>query len=379
MPEGMKYFLIAGEASGDLHASRLMSELKAGDPDARFRYMGGDLMQAVAPGLIMHYKNTSYMLLHVLLHLRKIFRNMALVKEEIRTWAPDVVIPVDYPGFNLPVSRHARKLGFPVYYYISPKVWVWKEYRVRQLKRDVKHLFCILPFEVGWFRQHQMEVEYFGNPLVDAVGEFKEEFKGREHFLRTHGLEDKPLVALLAGSRIKEVEGVLPTMVRVASHFPDYQFVVAGAPSLDPSLYEPLLEGSQVKIVYEGTYGLLASAHAAMVTSGTATLETALFGVPQVVMYRTSPFLYRMAKMLVNLTYVSLVNLILERYLLKEVVGKKLYAESKSELARILGDGGRYTQIVQGYEELEGRLESPGVVGRVARRMLNLLKAEVRS
>jgi lipid-A-disaccharide synthase len=372
----MKYFLIAGEASGDMHAANLMKELTRLDSGAQFRYMGGDLMEQVSPGLILHYKETSYMMADVFLHLGKILRNLRKIKSELKQWNPDVVIPVDYPGFNMRIAKYATSLGIRVHYFISPKVWAWKQKRVAQLKDYTSKLFVILPFEVDFFRKFDMEVEYFGNPLVDNVGRYMEKFAGSDPWKATHGLDHRPVVALLAGSRVKEIEGMLPTMVRTSREHPGYQFVVAGAPSIDQDIYSSLLDGTGVKIVYGDTYGLLASSYAGMVTSGTATLEAALFKVPQVVMYRTSAFAYEIGKRLVKIKLFSLVNLILDRELVKEVLQKDLFKESASELSRILEEKETYERIMKGYGEIENMLEKPGVSERIAKRMIEIIKKE---
>lgn len=369
----MKYFLIAGEASGDLHASSLMKGLKRHDPHAEFRFMGGDLMGAVSPGMVVHYSATSYMMLDVLFHLGKIFRTMRKVRSEIRKWRPDVVIPVDFPGFNMRMARYATARGLKVYYFISPKVWAWRQGRVRKLRKHTSRLFVILPFEVEFFRGFDMEVEYLGNPLVDLVHDFSNGFEGAESWKRAHGMDGRPLVALLAGSRRKEIESMLPPMVEVARAHPGYRFVVAGAPSIDPSLYERYLRGTGVGIVYRETYGLLASADAALVTSGTATLETALFQVPQAVLYRTWSVAYGIAKQLIKINFVSLVNLICGRELVVEILQKDLFQRASRELSRIMEDPACREGMVEGYRTLGADLGTPGVADRIGRRMVELL------
>jgi lipid-A-disaccharide synthase len=372
----MRYFLIAGEASGDLHASNLMKGLLASDPRAEFSYMGGDLMEQVAGGMVMHYRETSYMMLDVLFHLPKILRNMRLVKQQILEWEPDVLIPVDYPGFNLRMARFASGKGIPVFYYISPKVWAWKKRRVYSLKRYVKRLFSILPFEVKFFRGFDMEVEYFGNPLVDQVDAFRKKFEGVSSWRQKQGFENKPLVALLAGSRIKEIETTLPAMLSLVEEHPGYQFVVAGAPSIDPSIYERYLSGTDVRIVFNETYALLASSHAALVNSGTATLEAALFELPQVVLYRTGKLAYGIAKRLIKINFISLVNLIYGEKLVEEVIQKDLTGRTRSELNKILGDGQYRERMLEGYRSLKSDLGIPGVSKRIGARMVELLKAD---
>lgn len=372
----MKYFLIAGEASGDLHASNLMKGLLEADPEAEFRYMGGDMMKDISGEMVVHYRETSYMLLDVLFHLRKILRNMRLMKKKILEWKPDVLIPVDYPGFNLRMARFARGKGICVFYYISPKVWAWKQRRVNSLKRHVKRLFVILPFEVKFFRGFDMEVEYFGNPLVDQAFEFRKHFMGAEEWRRKHGLGNKPLVALLAGSRIREIETTLPAMLCLADEHPTYQFVVAGAPSIESCTYQKFLSGTNVKLIHNETYALLASAEAGLINSGTATLEAALFELPQVVLYRTSKLAYGIAKRLIKINFISLVNLIYGKRLVEEVIQKNLSARARQELNRILSDE-QYRQMMQeGYRTLNRELGEPGVSRRIGARMVELLKAD---
>jgi len=372
----MKYFFIAGEASGDLHASNLMKELLKADPQAEFCYMGGDLMQGVADGMVMHYRETSYMFLDVLFHLRKIFRNMRLIKRKILEWKPDVLIPVDYPGFNLRMARFASDHGVRVFYYISPKVWAWKQRRVKTLKKYVNQLFTILPFEVEFFSRFNMEVEYFGNPLVDQVATFSEQFEGEEEWRLKHGFGNIPLVALLAGSRIKEIETTLPSMLTLAGEHPDYQFVVAGAPSIDFSIYQQYLEGTDVKIIYNETYALLACAEAGLVNSGTATLEAALFELPQVVLYRTSKLAYSIAKRLIKIKFISLVNLIYGKKLVEEVVQKDMTKRTRKEFNRILNDDSYRKEMQEGYKVLKGTLGERGVSQRIGVRIIELLKVE---
>jgi len=372
----MKYFLIAGEASGDLHASSLMRGLLEADPQARFCFMGGDLMKEVAGEMVIHYRETSYMLLDVLFHLGKIFRNMRLIRRRILEWAPDVVIPVDYPGFNLRMARFASKHRISVFYYISPKVWAWKQRRVKSLKKYVNSLFTIFPFEVEFYDRFHMKVEYFGNPLVDQVAWFRERFEGEERWRSRHGFGEKPLVALLAGSRKKEIETTLPSMLTLAGEHPEHLFVVAGAPSINSSLYEQYLKGTDVKIVYNETYALLECAEAGLVTSGTATLEAALFEVPQVVLYGTSQLAYTIAKRLIKVKFISLVNLIRGKRLVEEVIQKDLAKRTRGELNRILGDDAYRKQMQEGYRELKAGLGEKGVSRRVGERMVELLKVE---
>jgi lipid-A-disaccharide synthase len=373
----MKYFLIAGEASGDLHASNLMKGILECDRQAQFCFMGGDLMQEVSGEMVMHFRETSFMFLDVLFHLGKIFRNMRLIRRKILEWKPDVLIPVDYPGFNMRMARFASKHGFVVFYYISPKVWAWKQRRVHSLKKYVDRLFAILPFEVEFYSRFGMEVEYFGNPLVDQVAWFRERFAGEEKWKEQHGFDQKPLVALLAGSRKKEIDTTLPSMLTLSGEHPLYQFVVAGAPSIDSSIYEQYMKGTDVKIVYNDTYALLECAVAGMVTSGTATLEAALFELPQVVLYGTSQLAYSIAKRLIKVNFISLVNLIYGKKLVEEVIQKDLTKRTRKELDRILNDEIYRTEMKEGYRALNAGLGDRGVSQRIAVRMIELLKVEM--
>lgn len=372
----MKYFIIAGEASGDLHAANLMKGLIKADPDAEFRFMGGDLMEEVAEGRMLHYRETAYMMLDVLFHLRKIFRNLSQIKREILDWQPDVLIPVDYPGFNMRISRFAAKNGIRVFYFISPKVWAWKQRRVYAMKKYVDRIFSILPFEEQFFRGFDMDVEYFGNPLVDQVDAFRKAFPGEKAWRKQHGLDDRPLVALLAGSRIREIETTLPAMLELAAEHPSYCFVVAGAPSMDISVYSNILEGSDMKVLFDETYALMHCARAAMINSGTASLEASLFELPQVVLYRTSRLAYVIGKRLIKVNFISLVNLIYGSKVVEEVIQLNLAEQARPELKRILEDEVVRREMKKRYREVIDSLGYPGVSERVGSRMLDLIKAE---
>jgi len=372
----MKYFLIAGEASGDLHASNLMSALARADGEARFRYMGGDKMSGISEGLVVHYRETSYMMLDVMLHLGKILRRMRLLKREISRWRPDVVILVDFPGFNLRMARYAKRLGLKVFYFIPPKVWAWKQGRVELLRRYSDRIFAIFPFERPFYRSLGIEVEYFGNPLVDEVERFRKGSGGSDAWKFSNGLDRRPVVALLPGSRRREIEALLPAMVKMAADHPGYQFVVGGAPSLEPSFYEPFLEGSGVRIVFGQTYLLLETAMAGVITSGTATLEAALFDVPQVVVYRTGPLAYFIGKLIIKINFISLVNLVLDRQLVGEIIQTDIYGRAGTVLNGILNDDCTRREIQEGYSELRAGLGEEGVSERIARRMVELVKED---
>lgn len=377
----MKYYLIVGEASGDLHASHLMAALKVEDPQAEFRFFGGDLMAAVGGTMVKHYKELAYMgFIPVLLHLRTIFANMKRCKEDIVAWQPDVVILVDYPGFNLSIAKFLRaKTHIPVYYYISPKIWAWKEYRIKNIKRDVDELFSILPFEVEFFEdKHHYPIHYVGNPTVDEVTLFRAEHPETfDGFVRENNLDSKPIIALLAGSRKQEIKDNLPDMLRAASAFPEYQLVLAGAPGISPDYYHEYVGDAKVKILFGQTYRLLQQAEAALVTSGTATLEAALFRVPQAVCYHTpiGKVISFLRRHILTVKYISLVNLIANREVVKELVADTMTVEqARAELERILYDKDYRQRMLDGYEYMAARLGDAGAPKRVAQKMLRLLR-----
>ena len=377
----MKYYLIVGEASGDLHASHLMAALKVEDPQAEFRFFGGDLMAAVGGTMVKHYKELAYMgFIPVLLHLRTIFANMKRCKEDIVAWQPDVVILVDYPGFNLSIAKFLRaKTHIPVYYYISPKIWAWKEYRIKNIKRDVDELFSILPFEVEFFEdKHHYPIHYVGNPTVDEVTLFRAEHPETfDNFVRENNLDSKPIIALLAGSRKQEIKDNLPDMIRAASAFPEYQLVLAGAPGISPGYYHEYIGDAKVKILFGQTYRLLQQAEAALVTSGTATLETALFRVPQAVCYHTpiGKVISFLRRHILTVKYISLVNLIANREVVKELVADTMTVEqARAELERILYDKDYRQRMLDGYEYMAARLGDAGAPKRAAQKMVRLLR-----
>ncbi len=384
----MKYYLIVGEASGDLHAGRLMQCLKQQDPEAEFRFFGGDHMQAVGGTRVRHYKELAYMgFIPVLLHLRTIFRNMAMCKRDIVEWAPDVVILVDYPGFNLDIAKFLkRRTQIPAFYYISPKIWAWKEWRIKAIKRDIQELFSILPFEVPFFEQrHQYPIHYVGNPTAEEVLSFRREYQEtKEAFCARYRLDPKrQIIALLAGSRKQEIKDNLPAMIKAASGLCDsssvYQMVVAGAPSIDDDYYRPFLEGTGVTKVDNDTYALLSHSTAALVTSGTATLETALFRVPQVVCYKTPvPHLIRFAfNHLIACDYISLVNLVADREVVPEMLADRFSVDAIArELAKILPGGIAREKMLADYEEVAQRLGNEVAPENAARLMVEILKKD---
>ena len=377
----MKYYLIVGEASGDLHASNLMKAIKAVDADAEFRFFGGDLMSAVGGERVKHYRELAYMgFVPVLLHLRTIFANMKLCKKDVLSWNPDALILIDYPGFNLSIAEYIHKNSdIPVYYYISPKIWAWKEHRIKNIKRDVDELFSILPFEIEFFeKKHNYKINYVGNPCVDAVDAFKRNAPmSRVEFLSANNIPDKPVIALLAGSRKQEIVANLPMMLEAIKEYPEYQPVIAGAPGIDKEFYAPYLEAGAC-IVFGQTYNILNNAHAALVTSGTATLETALFNVPQVVCYATPmPKLYSWLKRnFLKVRFVSLVNLIADSEVVRELVAADMcVANIKSELGKLLPSDGKERAAMLGeYSRMMDILGEPGASERAAQKICSILK-----
>lgn len=372
----MRYYLIAGEASGDLHASRLMRSLVRIDPQAEFRFFGGDRMTAVGGTRVRHYRELAYMgFVPVLLHLRAILGNMRLCKRDIACWHPDVVILVDYPGFNLGIAKFVKaRTSIPVYYYISPKIWAWKEYRIKSIRRDVAEMFCILPFEVDFFeRKHHFPVHYVGNPTADEVAEFRK--SGDTTSFRS----GKPVIALLAGSRRQEIKDNLPAMIEAVRAFDGYRPVLAGAQGIEPEYYDRFVSGTGVDIVYDRTYELLSGSVAALVTSGTATLETALFGVPQVVCYETPlpAVMGFLRRHVLKVKYVSLVNLIAGSEVVPELVADTFTVDGiRRELSRILPGGPGRGNMLEGYAEVARRLGKTGAPDNAARIMCRLLRRE---
>ena len=378
----MKYYLIVGEASGDLHASRLMRSLKKYDELAEFRFFGGDLMAAEGGTRVKHYKELAYMgFVPVLLHLGTIFSNMKRCKEDIVAWKPDVVILVDYPGFNLNIAKFLKKNTLiPVYYYISPKIWAWKEWRIKSIKRDVSEMFSILPFEVPFYEQkHKYPVHYVGNPTAQEVAEFRAGYhQTYEEFCRENNLDSrKPIIALLAGSRLQEIKDNLPAMIEVAERFEDYQMVLAGAPSIEDEYYDQFLEGTPVRVVKNKTYQLLSHTTAALVTSGTATLETALFNVPQVVCYETPlPKLIRFAfNHVLKVDYISLVNLVANKEVVPEMFADKFTIDGiANELYKIMPGQPVRERMLAEYQEVLRELGSKVAPDEAASIMVDLLR-----
>jgi lipid-A-disaccharide synthase len=362
-----KYYIIAGEASGDLHAANLIAEMKKADPDAEFRAWGGDLMQKQGVELVRHYKTMNYMgFVEVAVNLRKVLGNISFCKKDIEEYKPDALILVDYPGFNLRIAEFAHEKGLKVFYYISPQVWAWKRRRVRKIKQSVDKMLVIFPFEEEFYRRYGVEVTYVGNPLLDELAKFGP--GNRSIFLRRNSLgEKREIIALLPGSRSQEVKRMLPTMLKVAPQFPEYQFVVAGVSSLDANIYKKMIGTTDAFLVMDQTYELLQCSSAALVTSGTATLETALFSVPEVVCYKATDFSYRLAKWMVKVRFISLVNLIMDREVVMELIQGDLNVDNLvKELDQLLHNGKRQRQMLEDYEELKDRLGNVGASEKAA-------------
>jgi len=368
----LKYYIIAGEASGDLHGSNLIRELKQVDPEANFRCWGGDLMQAQGALLVKHYRDLAFMgFLEVIAHLSTILGNLRFCKKDILQYQPDVVILIDYPGFNLRIAGFAHQAGFRVFYYISPQLWAWRSSRVKIIKQSVDKMFVILPFEKEFYSRFHYTVDFVGHPLLDAIS--SEPGQNSDDFFLRNRLSTKPVIAVLPGSREMEVSKMLEVMLSITSYFTGYQFIIGAAPSLDPGIFRPYTSRPDIGVVYGQTYELLKHATAALVTSGTATLETALFGVPQVVCYRGNPVSFQIARMLVKVKYISLVNLIADRPLVKELIQNEFNKENLIEELRALLDQERRGVIVSGYKELYIRLGGKGASRRVADLMVQYL------
>ncbi len=363
----MRYYIIAGEASGDLHASNLVKELKLIQPSAKFRAWGGDLLKAEGVEIVKHIRELAFMgFTEVIMNLRTIFKNIDLCKKDILAWKPDAVILVDYPGFNLRIAEFLHSNGIKVLYYISPQVWAWKQSRVHKIKRSVDKMFVILPFEKKFYNGFGMEVEYVGHPLLDAIRQFETDLPDGRTFRQMNGFGTKPLIALLPGSRKQEINTMLPLMVETAGHFTDYQFVIAGAPSIPGEFYEQITRG-KIPLLHGQTYAILKNAHAALVTSGTATLETALFGVPEVVCYKGGTISYLIARKLVKVRFISLVNLIMDREVVKELIQSSLSPKNLiAELERVL-DGETRDKMITDLNLLRDQLGGEGASGRTAK------------
>jgi lipid-A-disaccharide synthase len=362
----MKYYIIAGEASGDLHGSNLMKEIYRIDPRAEIRFWGGDLMQQAGGKLVKHYRDLAFMgFAEVVQNLRTILGNIKFCKKDILGFKPDVIVFIDYPGFNMRIAKWARLQGFKTHYYISPQIWAWKENRIKAIKRDVDKMYIILPFEKDFYEiKHQFPVDFVGHPLIDAIQNRKA--TDTEAFKTEFGLDSRPVIALLPGSRKQEISKMLSVMLSITDSFPDYQFVIAGAPSQEYDFYQQFLNNKNVHFISNRTYDLLSVAHAALVTSGTATLETALFKVPEVVCYKGNWISYQIAKRIITLKYISLVNLIMDREVVKELIQDEFNTKNlKAELQKILNPAHR-EKLLKEYDLLEEKLGGAGASATTA-------------
>lgn len=371
----MKYYIIAGEASGDLHGSNLIRSIKREDSDASVRCWGGDLMEAAGAEVVKHYRELAFMgFWEVFKNLPEILGNLRRARRDIKAWKPDAVILIDFPGFNLRIAKWATKQGLRVFYYISPQIWAWHTSRVHRMKKYIERLYVILPFESQFFQRFDYEVDYVGHPLLDVT----EQVDVPDDWRVSQGLDNRPIVALLPGSRKQEIEAMLPLMASVSSEFPGFQFVIAGAPSIDEDLYERILSstsstGQDISVVSGVTYELIKASVAALVTSGTATLETALLGTPQVVCYKSSTLSYWLAKRLVRVDYISLVNLIVEEPVVKELIQGELSRESLTDaLGEIISEEGR-KRMLKGYALMRQKIGQPGASARAGRLMVRRL------
>ena len=373
----MRYYIIAGEASGDLHGSNLMKELKVADKEVDFRFFGGDKMQAVGGELVKHYREMAFMgFVNVILNIRTIKRNMEFCKKDLLSYKPDVLILIDYPGFNLRIAEFAKQNNIKVYYYISPKLWAWKEYRVKKVRAFVDEMFTIFPFETAFYKKHGIDVNYVGNPLFDSITEFEKTAKSAAEFEAKNNLDERPIIALLAGSRVQEIKGTLPVMKKAVEGRNDYQVLLAGVSSVDKDLYAGILQGSNIKVLYDSTYDLLNNAHTALVASGTAALETALFQVPQTVLYKIEGgiLLHYIMVAVLKIDWVSLPNIILGKMAVKELLQKDMTVKKVSEeLNRLLGDENYRNRILSDYREMQTLMGEPGCSKRAAEKMVDLL------
>ena len=370
----MKYYIIAGEASGDLHGSNLMKALLKVDVSAEFRFWGGNLMQSVSNNLIKHYRDLAFMgFAEVVMNLRTIAKNLSFCKSDIDNYKPDAIIFIDYPGFNLRIAKWSKQKGYKTHYYISPQIWAWKENRIKDIKHDVDKMYVILPFEKSFYEdKHNFPVEFVGHPLIDAIAN---RIQVDENEFRTKlGLSDKPIIALLPGSRKQEINKMLSVMLGISKHYPDYQFVIAGAPSQERQFYSKFIKKSNVSFVENQTYDLLSISFAALVTSGTATLETALFKVPQVVCYKGNWISYQIGKRLVNLKYISLVNLIMDKAVVTELIQNDFNPKRLRKELDIILDSSRREQMFMEYFELEKKLGGQGASEKTAKSIFNALK-----
>lgn len=370
----MKYYILAGEASGDLHGAELMKELKRQDPTAEIRFWGGDLMIAAGGTMVKHYRDLAFMgFAEVLFNLKTILGNISFCKKDISEFQPDAIIFIDYPGFNMRIAKWAKERGFPTHYYISPQIWAWKESRITSIKRDVDHMYVILPFEKDFYEvKHNYKVEFVGHPLLDVINKKKEgDFSA---FKNEYNLSDKKIIALLPGSRKQEITKMLSIMTSVADSFPDYQFVIAGAPGQEDSFYKQFLTNQNIRFISNQTYNLLSISHAALVTSGTATLETALFKVPEVVCYKGNWASYQIAKRIITLKYISLVNLIMDRLVVEELIQDDFNQKSLTIALKKILDPAQRAILLKDYDLLEETLGRSGAARKTAEKIVQSMR-----
>jgi lipid-A-disaccharide synthase len=371
----MKYYLIAGEASGDLHGANLMKALKERDPEAEFRYFGGDLMQVQGGTLVKHYADMAYMgFIEVVANLPAIMKNISFAKQDVLASQPDVLVLIDFPGFNMRIAEFAKKNGLLVCYYISPKVWAWNQKRVLKIKKSVDHLFCILPFEVDFYKSWGMDVDYVGNPLLDAVVAFKPD----ADFQTKNNLGDKKIIALLPGSRKQEISKLLPDMLGVVDRFPEHQSVIAGAPSFNLAYYKAYMADKNIPVLFNSTYDILKNADAAIVTSGTATLETALFHVPEVVVYKSSPVSIFIGRLVIKIRFISLVNLIMDKLVVKELIQQDCNPQTiGDELDKLVNNQEYRSAMLKNYKELDIKMGEPGASAHTAELIIKYTKEKL--
>ncbi len=371
----MQYYIIAGEASGDLHGANLIREMKMFDPQAEFRGWGGDRMQAEGITLVRHYKDHALMgFLEVLTHLGTVKRNLKFCKQDIKIHKPDMVIFIDYPGFNLRIAQYVKSLGIKTVYFISPKVWAWKKWRVKSIKKNIDKMFVILPFEKDFYKKYGYQVEYLGNPLVDIIEQRKKIIPDKAVFFASNNLDKRPVIALLAGSRKQEIQRCLPQMLKAVEPFDEYQVVIAGMSDINEKFYEKYIGRADVKLIFDQTYSLISYADAAIVTSGTAVLETALFNVPEIACYKTSVFTGLIALALVHIKFFTLVNLIMEREVVKELLQYNIAKNARKELKKIFNDPMYKQKMLRDFSLLQQKMGQPGVTKKIAEQMVDFGK-----
>jgi len=379
----MKYYIIAGEASGDLHGANLIKGIRANDPEAQVRAWGGDKMQENGADLVKHYKETAVMgYMSVIKSLGKIRKNLKLCKQDITDYNPDVVIFIDYPGFNLRIAKYAKKNGYRTFYYIAPKIWAWKTYRIKAIKKYVERLYSILPFEVDFYKSYNYPIEYVGNPLLDAIDAQLNRGELLDDFLKRHDLPHKPIIGLLPGSRRQEIKGLLPMMLRLKPHFPEYQFLISAAPGISEDYYEQFMDDDKNNnLIHNDTYQMVKHADACIVASGTAALETALIGTPQVAVYKVGGGIlaHAVGRLVIKVKWATLVNLIMQKEIIKELLQKDFtFSKLKKELKAILPNGEKRANLLNQYQELYTKMGNTGASARAAESMVKRLKEDLK-